>query len=274
MLRTWVSGVRIPPGALIIRLSIKGLRAIASSSRRVQFSVQSILIFTVHKAASMFLHRITERITGHCAMPYYSVNLGNFESYVALNQDPGAFAGKQGCFGPLRGYVAVPGIDEFGKLLHLRDPRDVLTSGFHSKAYNHPVGKHFKASEVDREVWREAGVDHFVLERLQRLEQRYAIYCRELVPRPDVTLLKYEEMVADFPSWLEKFIEPFPVPNRARFTRQLVQEHRNSFRVKSEDVYRHRRQITPGDYLRKLQPDTIDTINETLAEVLTTLGYD
>ena len=40
-----------------------------------------------------------------------------------------------------------------------------------------------------------------------------------------------------------------------------------------EDIYSHKRQVTPGDHKRKLLPETIDRLNSEFGEVLDVLGY-
>ena len=42
---------------------------------------------------------------------------------------------------------------------------------------------------------------------------------------------------------------------------------------KDEDVYSHKRQVTPGDYARKLEKTTIETLNGEFATILTSFGY-
>ena len=81
-------------------------------------------------------------------------------------------------------------------------------------------------------------------------------------------------MVTDFPAWLAKFMAPFPLDNAGRLHAKLARKYRNNFRVKREDVRKQKRQITPGDHKRKLHPDTIAFLNEQLAPILETLGYE
>jgi hypothetical protein len=45
------------------------------------------------------------------------------------------------------------------------------------------------------------------------------------------------------------------------------------FKVSSEDIYKHKRQVTPGDHKRKLKPETIDILNQKTAEVLKLYDY-
>ena len=83
-------------------------------------------------------------------------------------------------------------------------------------------------------------------------------------------LLKYEDMVGNFDSWLASilaFLEFSPgqetlsrIKNDADFSVQ-------------EDISQHKRQVTPGDHKRKLKPETIESLNAILEPVLAPLGY-
>ena len=103
--------------------------------------------------------------------------------------------------------------------------------------------------------------------------KRYRDYCDNIFGRPNTTFLRYEDMVTDFPTWLERFVAPFPVARKEALVRKLARKYRRNFDVKHEDVRRQKRQVTPGDHKRKLQPDTIAFLNEKFCTILAALGY-
>lgn len=220
-------------------------------------------------------------------------------------------AKKRACFGPIRSLEAMPsipeGIENYSVILHLRDPRDVLVSSFFSNAFSHPVTPGiFNPDEAARQEWIERGIDAFVIERSPIVISRYDYVISNLLGRENVMFLKYEEMTLDYPEWLAKFLSVFIAPKQDALTatqrkgllgllekipliqekerspkpkfstlyEQLYEDHKADFQVQDEDVYRHKRQVMPGDHTRKLQPQTIAALNQQFANILQTLGYE
>jgi len=236
--------------------------------------MKSIIVFTVHKAASMLLHELTKWVAGVCRMQFYSINDGTFPE-DELRADARAFLGKEGCFCPVRYHADVPHIEDYDIILHLRDPRDVMTSAFFSLAYSHvPVPGRWNPSDAERQEWIRRGIDWHVLSGADGWLRRYREYCDHILNRSNTVFVTYEEMVADFESWLRKYIAPFPLARPERIIKKLVRRYRHNFQVDGEDVYRHKRQVAPGDHKRKLKPETIAALDEQFKDVLAALGYE
>jgi len=181
-------------------------------------------------------------------------------------------------FGPLRRlYRGIPELERYRVILQLRDPRDVLVSSYFSLVYSHTIPFQnppaARSYEAYRLYMRSMSIDRSVLERAPAFRRIYADYLDQLLGRPNVLLLRYEQMVTDFPSWLEKvegFLElDLPAAERAAF----VRSSQAYLRVDGVDPYRDRRQMTPGDHRRQLQPETVARLNELLGDVLGGLGY-
>lgn len=236
--------------------------------------MQSIIVYAPHKSGTMFLHELMLNITMATGIPYYSVNLENFPKDKVLMQDSSAFLGKSGLFGPIRHYVKPPDVNAYKIILHMRDPRDVLTSLFYSHAYSHSLKEGvFNPSQETRQNWIEQGIDSFVMETAGTFNERYTTFCKELLHRNNVNYLKYEEMVTDFPWWLAKFLEPFPIYEKEMLHMGLCQKFQLSFKIEKEDIYKNKRQVTPGDHRRKLKSETIHRLNNQFGEVMGRLGY-
>ncbi|MBF2086428.1 sulfotransferase domain-containing protein [Thermoleptolyngbya sp. C42_A2020_037] len=277
-----------------------------------------ILIYTVHKAASMFLHRLTRQIARELEMEYFTINnkAAGYQEVKELSwngfiQKYLSQAEKRACFGPIRSLEAMPsipeGVADFSIILHLRDPRDVLVSSFFSNAFSHPVNPAiFNPDEAARQEWIERGIDAFVIERSPVVIDRYNYVIANLLGRENVLFLKYEDMVLNYQEWLAKFLSVFiapepnvpteiqpkgllalleklplvqrkersPSPTFSTLYQELFEAHKTDFQVEDEDVYRHKRQVLPGDHTRKLQPETIAVLNEKFAEILNALGYE
>ena len=174
--------------------------------------------------------------------------------------------------------------------MHLRDPRDVLTSAYYSHVYNHKRTKRFNPSDDQRSEWEEQGVDDFVINRIPRVKNEYEALCEHFLGKENVVFLKYEEMVADYGKWLEGFLSAFSgfepkqraglgkllgENTRQRIYAALYDKYKGDFSSakKKEDVYSHKRQVTPGDYARKLKQSSIEQLNNEFSSILTGLNY-
>jgi hypothetical protein len=80
-------------------------------------------------------------------------------------------------------------------------------------------------------------------------------------------------MVLSFPSWLEKIIGAFDLPDPEETRAVVAARHANSVAAEKEDVWSHKRKVTPGDHREKLQAVTIRQLDQIFAHVLGRLGY-
>jgi hypothetical protein len=253
---------------------------------------RDIVVFTLHKSASMFVHRQCELLCRLSGMPYHSPNLpGSGLDARKLLTDAQVWQ-RHGCFAPIRFFVDVPRLEDFRVILHLRDPRDVLVSMFYSYCYIH-AGEIEANTGYRREV-AARGIDAFVLAKasassaqypgdygtgghvedlIGNLPMRYRHYIERLVGKPNVTVVKYEDMVTDYRSWLEKFIEPFPLANRGQVVAELVAQAPAFFPKRESDAMTHVRHVTPGDHRVKLQAATIRTLDGIFGATLDALDY-
>ncbi len=262
------------------------------SFRRYRKLKKSVVIFTVHKAGSMVLHRVIKDICDLNKIHPYSEHEDKPDKLPVrkIFEGKNYIARRNGCFGPVRFYLPARGLEDTNILLHLRDPRDVLTSMFFSYTMMHrgPVPGN---TGIRKEV-AEAGIDRFVLdmsgEGYMRYEgdygtggnfkqyignmlDRYQRYLREVVDRPNVTIVFYEDMVADFPSWLRKVVACFELENADETYRHVLERHEDEVKPSAENPWLHKRKVTPGDYKEKLQPETIVKLNERFGAVLEAL---
>ena len=255
---------------------------------------KSVIAYTVHKAGSMVLHRVLRDTCEHNNIQYHSENAEPKERIPVRK----IFAGKDyiarhnGCFGPLRFFVPTAALGDTNILLHLRDPRDVLTSMFFSYCFMHrgPV----PANTGVRKQVADAGIDKFVLdmsseaaahyegdygtggnyrEFIGDMATRYQRYLDEVIGRPNAVLVSYEEMVLDFPSWLRKVIDCFELENADETYRIVAERYAETVKPEGENVFSHKRKVVPGDYKEKLQPETIAELNRRFAHALDVLGY-
>jgi len=242
----------------------------------------------------MFIHRQCELLCRLSGLTYHSPNLpsGGLQARQLLT-DRTVWAALRGCIAPVRFFVDVPHIGDYDVILHLRDPRDVLVSMFYSYCFIHS-GEIAPNTGYRSEAARE-GIDRFVLakvteqstryrgdygtgghleDRIGNLRRRYEDYVEHLLDRPNVLLLKYEDMVTDYRSWLQRFVTPFPLGDKGRVVDDLAAQSDTFFPKRSQDVMSHARHITPGDYRVKLKPSTIEQLDSIFSPVLARLGYE
>ena len=247
--------------------------------------MSNVVLYTVHKAGSTFVNGLLAQICRRLEIEHHTENDARYQmlnstmswkQYLESNV-------RTGCFGPIRAAAKLPvypdNLDEYSILLHLRDPRDVVTSMYFSKAYSHPVQSGvFEMTPQQREQLREEGIDRFVIRSAQLLRPKYDKLYEKLKDRPNVTTVHYEDMVLNFPAWLDQVLsafESFRVPaQKARnlllpqsvrwmgLKHHLLKTNRSAFDVSEENVFSHKRKVTPGDHREKLQPATIAELNE------------
>ncbi len=231
-----------------------------------------ILVFTVHKAASLGLHDVLHRIAKKEKWPLYSPNMK--KATLIEPNEPGEtgffdqLEGKAGLAGPIRMPVALDKKAESDKLiLHLRDPRDVLVSMFYSWSYSHPG-----VDEGLRERLIERGLEEFVRRESVGLKKKYDLYVRDYLSLPGTVLLKYEDFVLDRPSWLGGLLNACGIDPDQRYYQRLAKDN-PAAKVRQEDKYSHIRKAAPGDHREKLESETIAKLNDDWAEILGALGY-
>ena len=125
-------------------------------------TTKDIIVFTLHKSASMFIHQQCKLLSSLSSIGYHSPNAtGNVLNPRNLLTDKTIWQTRHGCFAPIRFYVDVPQMENYNIILHLRDPRDVLVSMFYSYCYIHDG--EIDANTGYRKAVASQGIDKFVL---------------------------------------------------------------------------------------------------------------
>ncbi|MCP4217175.1 MAG: sulfotransferase domain-containing protein [bacterium] len=261
-------------------------RTVVKGTHRNDSTCPSIVFFTVYKAASSFIGGFMKKVVAGAGMSPvdldgYFFNLGKGRQWegggrqeIHVDYSPTGYF-----YGPFRSFnKGIPRLENYKVILVLRDPRDVVVSAYYSMiSHVTPLLESDKAVQTRMERRKKNladTVDQYVLKKLEgemSYLRRYYEYHRELKDKPNVLLLKYEDMVSDFDSWLERLLD---------FTGMdvapgLIEEIKAGagFNVKTEDVSKHKRQVTPGDHRRKLKPETIKVLNAETAKILELFDY-
>ena len=277
-----------------MKVSYPSVKQAISPERKGAEPNKNVVVFTTHKAGSMLLFQLLLDICKKNNIAFYSPNESGDKEIPLERMLTGDdfLADRQGCFGPLRFFLPSAILKDAGIIVHLRDPRDVLTSMFFSYCYMHPG--EIKGNTGYRKEVADAGIDKFVLDMsgnnstsyqgeygtgsrfnkyVGNIRDRYVKYLAELVGKPNVTLLSYEEMVLDFGSWLRKFLSVFELSDPESTYDFMIRRRAEEVKPGAEDVWSHKRKVTPGDFKEKLRPETIVELNERFREVLDALGY-
>jgi len=245
----------------------------------------SIIHFSVNKAATQYVKSILMRCALENGMTHVQLNEYAFDSEFPFLDHLSAQEMQEYryIFKPL-GYLysvfggmieGILNLEDYLVVLMVRDPRDVLTSDFFSIGYSHRLPRsrnklgYFMA---ERELARKVTIDEYAIRVRERLQQTYQRYLNHLVDNPNVHITTYEEMIAEFPTWLDNLLDHCQLRISSRLKRELLEEARMS-RPREEDPSRHLRQVTPGDHMRKLRPDTIAQLNSSFSSILRRFNY-
>lgn len=239
----------------------------------------SILFFTMHKCASVYVEDILKKVSKKTNIT--PIDLDNYllaSEYPSLKTildgDNTILQAKlKNSFKPT-GYLyaalrypkvlgQIDDLHQYRVLLMLRDPRDVLTSAYYSFGYTHtlPIAK---AERKRFLAWRSKiasqTLDEFVLSIKDDWVKMYTYYCQNLVEKPNVLVVKFEDMIDNFDSWLSSIVNF----SNLKPDREQIEELVNAANQK---------QVKPTDHQKALKPETIEILNTDFRKILKTLNY-
>jgi len=241
----------------------------------------SVFLMTIHKAASSFVGaEILPVLAKAQGFEFMDLSVKAFnagadyretmEAHRSILESPGY------CFGPFRGSLVLNMLDMSANrlLVHVRDPRDCVVSAYYSFGYSHsvPPGEEEQKRFLERrERILSQSIDEFAVDEIGTAVQRIRTYLKHARRADRYLISRYEDMVLDFPAWAQKISAFIGGDDGRAAVDELVS--RISFETEAEDIYSHKRQVQPGDHRRKLQPETIDRLNEACEDLLAKLGY-
>ena len=241
----------------------------------------SVFIMTIHKAASSFVGaEIIPALAKAQGFDFFDISAKAFKAganyrdtvldHMSTLESPGY------CFGPFRGPMILNMLDISANrlLVHVRDPRDCVVSAYYSFGYSHtiPPGKEEQKRFMERrERILSQSIDDYAMEEIGTVIKRLRAYLKHAGRAEQHMISRYEDMVLDFPGWVRQVSEFIGGADGSAAVEKLVEKV--SFDTKEEDIYKHKRQVQPGDHRRKLAPETITRLNELCGDLLPTLGY-
>ena len=234
----------------------------------------------MHKAASVFVNQVLELVLANEGLTHVdfageAFNNGTKEwehcvSKSHLFSTPGYY------FGAFRG----PYIDKFESLsdnrivVQVRDPRDCIVSLYYSYKFSHGAPGEGVLKKIFNRIRThvdETDIDSFALEQATTYSRRLSMITDLCGKYDDYTLLTYENMVLDFNVWESQLYDYLNVDPPKHIRAQVAALA--TFKVTTEDVTQHKRQVVPGDHKRKLKSETVEKMNGILAGHLTQYGY-
>lgn len=251
---------------------------------------RSAIFYTVDKCASTFIPKLFDVIlqdSGYqlidyewaierlgdrfiCEAPYH-LHLKNF-----LEENSNDLYSPRGSiYGPLRIPVDFPGRKKFKHIFFLRDPRDVLVSDYFSVAYTHPLPRNKVGRDEFTQIKKKAleqGIDDYVLEHAKEWLVPHYNQCRQLRETSEIHIyLKYELFTADTPQFIKMICDFLELKPTEEKIMALTEE---ASPVQKIEVLKHKRSGKTGQYLEKLQPDTIEQLNLLFSENLSYWQFD
>ncbi len=236
-------------------------------------SLPSFFVFSLHKAGSVLQDKVIEDICRALAVPSISVPKSAFGQGVKDNFSPEAF---EGIFNPsgycyygfryLPFYLDGIALNQYKKLLLIRDPRDMLVSYYFSVKKSHPIpgGDVGKNLLEQRQALQNVDIDKFVLERAAQFSGTFARY--DQIDDENLALFRYEDIVFEKERWIKSILAFLEVELDEATIAEIVKKH--DIFPDQENSSSHIRKVSPGDHKEKLQPETIEQLNEILLPIL------
>ncbi len=238
---------------------------------------QSILLFTTQKCASTYTKTIFAKLASDVGMftadieAYFSVK--DIDPRVYFDKPHNrktVFQPKGKYLGPLRNFYPIENLDQYKKVLVLRDPRDVLTSFYYSILHSHIVIN--DTFYKKRQQYADYDIDTFVIDYLPNVKAIYQEYIDNLLDLDNLLVLPYELLVTDFQSWLDQLI---------RFTGledanpEVINEIIATEKAVRPDGKKtsHIRSKQPGDYKINLKLETQQHLTKEFSDILQKLKY-
>lgn len=222
----------------------------------------NVVIFTVHKAASSLVFNIMRNVSHKHGVPLFSPNIteGEYsliEKRKNNTQDDREFRDQPCLVGPIRRPKTFTNLPNHKTIIHLRDPRDIMTSMFFSWSYSHKG-----IDDAKRQEWIDMGIDRFVLDMHGDMLERFRIYCDWIEADDRILLSTYEDLYDDFEGWLNRFFGFIGIEDRDLAKKIGEQNDPQKIFERGEDRDSHTRQARPGDHAQKLTGETIELLNE------------
>jgi hypothetical protein len=245
-------------------------------------SKPSVLYFSLPKTGTVLLGAIMSSLARRAGLSNVSISHVLFSHGLAEAELPDIgrlFQSTGYCYG-FTGWAecARPLLASYSGVAIIRDPRDTLVSLYFSLRHSHPdpvvrgtlTGLQ-QAWLAERARARTLSLDEHVLINARSYGQTLRQY-GSLLGCEAIKIYRYEDVVYDKRRWLMDIADHLQWEVSERWLRALL--GKVDVFPDQEDENRHIRQVHPGNYLKKLRPETIEQVNDLLREDMALFGYD
>ncbi len=243
-------------------------------------SERSIGFVTMHKAGSVFVDQVLSQLTGpmgfeHVDLAFQAFQMGRSEHLYCVAQDY-VLSQPRCYFGPFRGpYIRkMRKLERLRLVAQVRDPRDCIVSLYYSLKYSHPAPASGPAKETyerNLSFIQTADFEAFVHKQARQYAVRMQVLLNVLERTQQSLLLRYENMVGAPLEWLSLLCKFLNIDMSPQISDWVNEEMSTIGLV--EDLSRHKRQVLPGDFRRKLSASMQDHLTRMLRPHLDAFGY-
>ena len=244
-------------------------------------------ILGVRKSGSTLLNKIIIDLCKYNKTPYFSIAEHAFQQNLRFKDWTRAEelqeVIKDGII--YSGFRALPLFlannelfSERKKILLVRDPRDAIVSQFFTVAYNHSIPKESSVNANGareellnkREQVKNQPIDEYVVKNAIGMRNTLKAYLK-FINSPLTLVFRYEDVLLNKKPWVQEIAQFLNLECNEIILQKILD--RVDIVPDKENPKNFIRKAVPGDHKNKLQPETIEQLNEIFAEVLTQFNY-
>lgn len=242
----------------------------------------SALVFAMPKSGSVLLDGIMRQLSDHVGVTYVSI----MQEYFTIGLPDASMPAEtariflpQGyCYGGFRYFprrFEIPILSQTRPVLLVRDPRDMVVSHYYSMRDSHPepgkVLTTVKANMSMRDLARALDIDEYVKRAAQTFRTFLTHYRSILCANHDVRIYRYEDVIYEKADWVADIAAHFDWKVPRQKTDWIAAQHDV---IPTEEVEtQHIRQVHPGNYRKKLKPETIAWLDDFFKDEMAFFGY-
>jgi hypothetical protein len=242
----------------------------------------SCFVFAFPKSGSVLVNAIIQTVMNEWDVPVVDVPTQLYHLGVdlaAIQCDLSSlFVGQGYCYSGFRelprSMLGSEAISSAPKILIVRDPRDMLVSRYYSTKFSHGFAERgssqFRHLMVELIKDGEMGIDEYCLYYTWMINSQLLSHADVISDRKTL-ILKYEEFLYDKRGLVQQVCDWFRIGLSPARIEAIAAAH--DVIPQTERPDQHIRQAHPGDYRRKLKPETIAALNAVLGRFFLTFGY-